>query len=202
MDASPENKDIFYCRINDSLITEFNASIYGTTTDFGYKGVYWEAVVYFDQSYFTLNAFARTEGCVKETEVLKFPVNKIKRVKLLKEVYGKSNFKISLILGAALGIIVLLSLLLNPSPGYTNIGTLISFPLFFGIGFTVLIFMMLFFMRSSPGKNYCINLITYDKRVISLFIESEQKDFIIEILSRYFNEPEVKRFPYRDLDLN
>jgi hypothetical protein len=73
-----ENKNYISCKITNSLISEYDVSIDGVSTDNTYEGVYWEAAVYFDNNNFTLNAFAERADGVKEIEVLKFPLKKNK----------------------------------------------------------------------------------------------------------------------------
>ncbi len=204
MHTVSENKNNFSCKITDSLISEYDVSIDGVSTDNSYKGIYWEAAVYFDNDDFTLNAFAERSDGVKEVGVLKFPLTKINEVRLFEATYGttaRTDFRISAIIGAAVGILVLLVMFLHPEPGYTDIGTILSIALFLGIGITILFFMFSLFFHPSE-KNVCINLITKDERVITLFTDIGQKEWVIEIISKYFSEVKNKGFPYWEIDLN
>ena len=152
---------------------------------------------------FTLNAFAERADGVKEIEVLKIPLKKINQIRIFEASYGtvRTNFKIASIAGAALGIIVLLTMLIHPEPGYSDIGFILFTTLFLGIGFTLVFFAIQFFILS-PEKNICINLITDDKRLITLFTDIEQKEWIIEILSKYFSEVKNKGLPCWEINLN
>ena len=199
-----ENKDYFSCKITDSLISEYDVSIDGVSTDNTYKGIYWEAAVYFDHNNFTLNAFAEKADGVKEIEVLKFLIKKINEVRIFEAKYRttvRTDFKIASIAGAAFGILVLLAMLLHPEPGYTDIGSILSVTLFLGIGITIVFFGFLFFSHPSE-KNICINLTTKDKRVITLFTDIVHKEWVIEILSKYFTEVKNKGLPSWEINLN
>ncbi|MGB5531223.1 MAG: hypothetical protein WBQ32_14745 [Ignavibacteriaceae bacterium] len=204
MYAAFENKNYFSCKITDSLISEYDVSIDGVSTDNTFKGVYWEAAVYFDHNDFTLNVFAERADGVKEIELLKFPIKEINEVRIFEVTYGttvRTDFKIASIAGAAIGILVLLVMLLHPEPGYTDIGSILSLTLFLGIGITIVFLGFLFFFYPSK-KNICINLITKDKRVITLFTEIEHKEWVIEILSKYFSEVKNRGFPFWEINLN
>lgn len=199
-----ENKNYFYCKITDSLISEYNVPIDSVLKAKTYKGVYWEAAVYFDNNDFTLNAFAEKEDGVKEVEVLKFPLKKINKVKIYEVIYEtkvRTKFKISLIAGAAFSILVLLTMLIHPSPGYSDIGFIIFSTLFLGGGMAAALFVIQFFIYSSK-KNICVNLMTHDKRIITLFTDTEQKAWVIEILSKYFNGLKNKGLPFWNINLN
>jgi hypothetical protein len=203
MYAAFKNKNYFFCKITDSLISEYDVSIDGASTDNTYKGVYWEAAVYFDNNDFTLNAFAERADGVKEIEVLKIPLKKINQISIFEASYGtvKTDFKISAIAGAALGIIVLLTMLIHPEPGYSDIGFILFTTLFLGIGITLVFFAILLFFHPSE-KNICINLITNDKRLITLFTDIEQKEWVMKILSKYFSEVKNKGLPNWEINLN
>lgn len=195
MNAAFENKDYFTCKITNGLISEYNVYIDGASTLSKYNGAYWEAAVYFDNLNFTLNAFAQKENEVKEIEVLKFPRNKIVQIQMFEAEFdsSRSDFKIASIVASTFTIIIFLAMFINPEPGYTDIGFMIFSSLFLGIGLGVVYLAKSFFFNQTK-KNICINLATNDKRLITMFADIEQKEWIMEILSRYYSEFNNKAF--------
>lgn len=204
MHADFEHKEYISCKITDSLISEYDVSIDGVSTANTYTGVYWEAAVYFDNNDFALNVFAERADGVEEVEVLKFPLKKIRQISIFEAIYAgtiKKEFKIASIAGAVSGLMVLLSMLIHPAPGYSDIGSILPIVLFVGIGLTLVFFAFLAFFFS-PEKNICINLITDDKRLITVFTDIEQKERNMEIIYKYFEEIKNKGFPYMEINLN
>jgi hypothetical protein len=195
MNAAFENRDYFTCKITNDLITEYNVFIDGASTLSKYNGAYWEAAVYFDNVNFTLNAFAQTGNEVKEIEVLKFPRNKIIQIQMFETEFesAQSHFKIASMIASAFTLLIFLVMFLNPEPGYTDIGFMIFTSLFLGIGLGV-VYLAKSFLFNQTKKNICINLATNDKRLITLFADIEQKEWIMEILSRYYSEFNNKAF--------
>lgn len=198
-----EIKNSFYCRITDSLISEYDVVIDGASTDNTYKGIYWEAAAYFDENDFTLNAFAVRVDDVKEIEVLKIPLKKVNQIRIFEASYeaARFNFKVAPIAGATIGIMALLTTLIHPQPGYTDFGFILFITLFLGIGSTLLFYAIQLFLPS-PKNIVCINLITYDKRLITLYTDIEQKELVIEILSKYFRDVKNKGLPSWEINLN
>jgi hypothetical protein len=99
------------------------------------------------------------------------------------------------------GLMALLTMLIHPEPGYSDIGSILSIVLFLGIGLTLVFFAILAFFIS-PEKNICINLITDDKRLITVFTDIEQKEWNMEIISKYFLEIKNKGLPSWEINLN
>ncbi len=180
------NKTCFKCKITDSLISEYGIDTDGVSTYKTYKGVYWEAAIYFDRNEFTLNVFTESADGVKEKEILKFPSEKIQGVKKYVVSYGKPYSKLHFIIGAVLGIIILLEMLINPPPGNYEFGLVFFFSLFGGFGYIVVTFMYHFF--SPHYKNICIDLITCDSRVITLFADFDQEELVDKMLTKFNRE--------------
>ena len=183
MDAETENKNYFYCAITDSLISECDASIGDLSVDNTFRGIYWEAGVYFEHNDFTLSAYKETVDGVKRIEVLKFPTKKISEARILDTSPGKeikSEFKLSLLIGGGFGIMFFLWMLIHPEQRNFNISTAISISLFFAIGITLGIYLF----QTLPGRKKIveINLITNDNRVITLFAHTAKKEWIKEVL--------------------
>ncbi len=178
-----ENKNHFYCAITDSLISECDPSIGDLLVDTTFKGIYWEASVYFEYNDFILSAYTESADGVKEVEVLRFPTKKISEAKISDASSGKekkSDFKSSLLIGSGLGIMVFLVMLIHPEQGYSGIGTVISISLFLAIGLTLVIYF--FQIMSKQEKIIEINLITNDNRVITLFSNTDKNEWIKEVL--------------------
>lgn len=179
-----KNKTCFQCAIDDNLISEYDVSINGVTTNISYRRIYWEAVVYFEKNDFILNAYTQTTKGIEEIEVLKFPFGKIKDA-WISHLSSGLTFKTDAIAGGFIGIIALLGMLIHPEEGSPGIGIAIFTCLFFGIGFAMVLFVIQFFFIPSK-KILRIKLQLYDGRVITLFADPAQKERIRKIIDEEF----------------
>lgn len=181
-----ENNNFFYCAITDSLITEYGVFNSDLSVDTTFKGIYWEASVYFEKNDFILNAYTESVDGVKEIEVLRFPTKKISEAKISDASSGKekkSDFKFSLIIGSSFGLMVFLVMLIHPEQGYSEIGTVISISLFFAFGATLVVYFFQIMFKQDKFINIIeISIITNDNRVITLFGNIDKKEWIKGVL--------------------